>query len=288
MSATVHNPTRFEPADYTVVDYLDNKRPVYCGGSAAAYAEDVAQWVAEMTAVFGADYPRKIHRCVHCGNTNVRWITAVTHHPTGDVVVFGADCTERLGFENRAAWKLAQLKAKAAQGHARLKVWHQRVAFLEAHPEVVVALTQITEPVHAQNTFVKDVLRKLDQYGSLSPRQVEAVTASLAKDIERAAARAVEATEVKGEAPVGRATVTGVVRSVQDRETDFGVVTKLLLKLENNAKVWLTKPSGVIVDRGDTVTLTATFERSATDPSFGFGKRPRLVAYGPAAARVGD
>ena len=33
---TVHNPTNFEPSDYEVVDYLDNKPPVYYGQGIAA------------------------------------------------------------------------------------------------------------------------------------------------------------------------------------------------------------------------------------------------------------
>lgn len=276
--ATIHNPTHFEPADYEVQDYLDNKRPAYCGGPVELWQEEIKWWEADMARVLGKDWVKKCHRCIHCGNTNVRWITAVLHIPTGDVVVFGADCTDRLGFANRQAWKLAQLKSKAEAGHARLKVWKARTAFLVATPAIAAALDAITEPVHAGNLFVKDVLSKLNQYGSLSERQVAAVVKSLASDLTRAASKAAEALEVKGDAPEGRVEVTGTVLTVKVQEGFYGTSVKTLIKLENNAKVWLTAPGGSgAFSKGDTVTVRATFERSKEDRAFGFGKRPHLV-----------
>lgn len=274
---TVHNPTHFEPAHYEVLDYLDNKRPEYFGQPVELWREEIAFWEADMARTFGPNWRAKIHHCVHCGNGNVRWITAVQHQPSGEVVVFGADCTERLGFTNRQAWKLAQLKSKAEAGHARLKVWKARERFLEANPAIVAAMAQAKTPAHAGNTFVADVLAKLDRYGNLSEAQVAAVVKSLARDLETAARKAAEALEVKGDAPEGRQTVTGTVLSVKGQDTDFGFVVKMLVKLENNSKVWLTVPAGADLVRGDLATFTATFERSRDDRSFGFGKRPRMV-----------
>lgn len=282
-TATVHNPVHFEPADYEVQDYLDNKRPQYFGQGIEAFEEEVKGWQADMVRTFGADYAKKIHHCVHCGNGNIRWITAVLHVPTQEVVVFGSDCTERLGFANRLAWKLAQLQSRAAAGHARMKVWKQRVAFLEANPDVQAVIDLMKEPVHAQNTFVADVLRKLDRYGSLSVAQVNALRPSLQRDIERADRVAVEATEVKGDAPEGRAEVTGQVLSIKGVEGFYGTQTKMLMKLENNSKVWLTAPGNGDYHRGDVIVVRATFERSNDDKSFGFGKRPHFVKVVKAA-----
>lgn len=276
---SVHNPSNFDPANYEIQDYLDNKRPQFFGQDEVTWKNEIEWWEADMRRAFGPDWVKKIHRCVHCGNTNVRWITAVKHAPTGDVVTFGADCTERLGFANRQDWKLAQLKSKAEAKHGRIKIWKARVAYLEANPEIAAAVEQAKGEAHAKNYFVQDVLRKLDQYGSLSERQAAAVLSSLKRDIESAERKAAEAVEVKGEAPEGRVEVVGAILSIQDRETDFGVVTKALLKLANNAKVWLTLPSEAIgsVERGDVIKVRATFERSRDDRSFGFGKRPTFL-----------
>lgn len=285
-TATVHNPSNFEPADYEIFDALDNKRPEYFGQGIEAYEQEIKWWQEEMARVLGADWMRKKNRCAHCGNGRVRWITVADHTPTGERIVFGADCTERLGFENRQAFKLAQLKSKAEAGHARLKVWKARTAFLDANPAVAAAIEQAKGAAHAKNTFVADVLGKLDRFGSISERQVAAVLSSLQRDLATAERKAAEAVEVKGDAPSGRVTVTGEILTVKDQEGAYGVVTKMLLKLANNSKVWLTMPGDCTADRGDTITVTATFEVSRDDKSFAFGKRPHLVAQPAAKAAL--
>ncbi len=281
-TATIHTARTFEPSDYVVLDYLDNKRPQYFGGPVEDYIEVCKQWEGDMERALGADWRAKSHRCVHCGNGTIRWITAVLHKPTNEQVVFGADCTERLGFENRQAFKLALLKKRAAAHAESLKAWMAREAFVAAHPTIAAALKAIEEPVHAGNAFVKDVLAKLNRYGSLSDKQVAAVEQSLARDIERVKAKAAEAIEVKGDAPEGRMEVTGTVLTVRSQFSDYGESLKMLLKLENNSKVWVTVPSAACDGegglRGRVITIRATFERSKDDRSFAFGKRPTLVS----------
>jgi hypothetical protein len=281
---TVHNPVNFDPASYEVVDYLDNKRPGYYGQGIEAFEAEVKFWEADMLRVFGEDWRKKVRRCVHCGNGRVRWITATKHLPTGQTVVFGSDCTFRLDFANKQEWKLAVLKSKAEAGHARIKVWNARVKFLEANPAFAAAVEQAKNAVHAKNSFVQDVVGKLNIYGSLSERQVAAVLKSLARDVEVAGQKAVEATEVKGNAPEGRQTVTGVILSTKRVEGFYGVQEKMLVKLENNSRVWTTVPSKADAGRGDTITFTASFEVSKDDKSFGFGKRPTLVSVAKAVA----
>lgn len=277
-AATVHNPTNFDPATYEVEDYLDNQRPPYCGGDPDAHRQEVDWWEREMERTLGSDWRAKKNHCVHCGNGSVRWITAVRHKPTDTVVVFGAVCTARLGFADKHAFKLAQLQARAEARKVRFTIYIKRQEFLAAHPEIADALTRVGEPVHAKNTFVQDVLRKLDQYGSLSDAQVSAVIKSMQRDVEFAARKAAEATEPKGAAPSGRVEVSGVVLSTKLVENAFGSTLKMLVKLTNNSKVWVTVPSCETVERGDEVTFKATFEVSKDDASFAFGKRPTLVS----------
>jgi len=282
--STVHNPTNFEPADYVVEGYLDNQRPSYYGQPIPEFEREVKMWEAEMQAVLGANWRAKCHHCIHCGNGSVRWITAVRHLPTNEVVVFGAVCTDRLGFANKHAFQLAQLQARAEARKVRFTIWNTRQAFIAANPSVAEALEAIGKPEHAKNFFVADVLRKLDQYGSLSERQVAAITQSLARDRAAAERKAAEATEVKGDAPSGRQTVTGEVLSIKVKESEFGPVRKMLVKLANNAKVWTSVPNnGDDVNRGDVITFTATFTVSNDDKGFAFGSRPRFVSKQVAA-----
>ena len=278
---TVHNPTNFDPAQYDVLDYLDGKRPVYFGQGVEAFAEEVKFWEAEMAQAFGADWKSKnVRKCVHCGHNPLRWLTVVRHLLTGDVVVFGADCTKRLEFVDQKTFKLAQLQSKDAANKVRIKVWNAREAFLKANPVFAAAVAAYT----GTNTFVKDVVAKLGLYGSLSERQVSAVLNAIARDAQKAQQAVVEATEVKGLAPEGRQTVTGVILSTKTVEGFYGTTLKMLVKLENNSRVWLTVPSKATADRGDTITVTATFEVSKDDKSFAFGSRPSLVGVVKAAA----
>lgn len=277
---TTHNPTNFDPADYEVLDYLDNKRPVYFGQGLDEWKDEIACWQADLERALGPDWARKSHRCVHCGNGHIRWITVTRHLPTNETVVFGADCTKRLEFVDRVTFKLAQLQSRDAARKVRISVWNARERFLTANPAIADALKAIEEPAHAGNLFVKDVLRKLDTYGYLTERQTAAVVASLAKDHQIAARKAAEAEEVKGDAPSGRADVTGIILSLREQEGFYGVQTKALIKLTNNSKVWVT--ANWDVTRGDTVTVRATWEVSRDDKSFAFGKRPHLVNRVPA------
>lgn len=279
---TVHNPTNFEPSDYDVLDYLDNKRPVYYGQGSKAFEQEVQWWEKDMENTFGTEWRKKVHHCVHCGNGRVRWITAVKHVPTGDVVVFGSDCTQRLGFADKFAFKLAQLQAKAAAIKVRFSLWNKREKFLAANPEFAQAILNLEAPVHAKNSFARDVVSKLGQYGSLSEKQVNAVVASLKRDVEYASQKATGVEEVKGDAPSGRVAVKGVVLSTKVQEGFYGAQLKMLLKLENNSKVWVTVPSKAYVEKGQTLTVTATWTPSQDDKSFAYGSRP--VVHSEAAS----
>ncbi len=82
----------------------------------------------------------------------------------------------------------------------------------------------------------------------------------------------------------GRVTVTGTVVSLKEYDSGYAgwsgrgtyssIVTKMLMELPNGARVFCTRPSGSGINRGDTVTVTATWQRKADDRSFATGKRP--------------
>ena len=70
---------------------------------------------------------------------------------------------------------------------------------------------------------------------------------------------------------------------MQERESQFGITWKMLVKLAGGSKVWCTVPAGSEATRGDVITFKATFEVSKDDPSFAFGSRPTFVSKVDAA-----
>lgn len=290
----IHSPANLKPEDYYVVDYLDNRRPQYYGGPVDAYKAAVEQWESDIAHYFPkwrrADlHPdHDIHHCHHCGNGTVRYICVVEHAPTKALLVFGSECVCKLDFANQNELKLATIKARAEQGHARLKVWKARNEFLTTCPELraIVESKQIENLVHAKNDFARDILRKFDFYGSISESQLAYLVKSLQQDINRAERLDTDAEEkvrliAAGVlAPEGRVAVKGTVLHTRAQESEFGIQYKWLVKIESGAKVWSTIPSSVPTRDGikelvgKQVEFTATFERSKDDQLFAFGKRP--------------
>jgi hypothetical protein len=313
-----HSVQNFNPAEYEILDYLDNKPPQYYPG-ATPYLFELAheQWKSAIRRYFPTSAcvttgntpqlpEHNIHKCRHCGQTNVRYIVAVKHLPTNTNMVFGDVCVSHLGFPNYQAFRAAQVRARAAQGNSNLRVFQLRERFLQNYPELKEMLEsgEISNPVHDNNSFAKDVLSKLDRYGSLSPRQVESVVASLKRDYEHARLAAQRASEEERRrttclpAPCGRATVEGKILMVKNYGGNgFGfneVAWKMLVLLTTGAKVFVSVPAGLCNEVGSQlmelrekqVKLTATFKPKDGDPTFAYGKRPiaKLVEPQPALA----
>lgn len=293
VDASIHHAVNFHPEDYEVLDYLDNQPPKFeafapfFGAPAGSYERareafeaERAFWNKQMDEYFPGRHQGQpsIHHCTHCGNGNVRYIVAVRHNPTGQNVVFGSDCVARLDFKSQSDFKAAQVRARAEAGNARMAAYAARLKYLAEHPALESALKEISDPVHARNSFAQDIVAKFNQYGGLSDRQFECLISSLARDHEYAAKKAAEALEVKGSVPAGRVEFNAEILSVQERESAFGPVMKILVKLENNSRVWMTLPSAASgASRGDKLRFKATLEASKDDPSFGFGKRPVII-----------
>jgi len=217
-------------------------------------------------------------QCHHCG-ARMRYAAILRHLPTDTYIAVGETC-----LDNR--FDRATADFHAMRKNAQLDRQAQRIrglvaAFCEANADLAWMGEKGAPGIpatSADNGFVRDIARKLHQYGELSPRQVDAVRAAIVRDAERAAQRAAErAAEAELpviDCPTGRVTVTGVVVGTKVQYSDFGAVKKLIIRDERGFKVWVTEPSSIHAERGDTVRLTCNITRSDRDASFGFGKRP--------------
>ena len=230
--STIHNPVNFEPRDYSVVDYIDNHPPEpphagYAACNLMAYNQMIEEWKKERDAwharIKALNVQGGIHRCCHCGNGNVRYITVCRHEPSGQNVAFGTDCTERLSLPGAYAFK-AKFIRTAANTHAiHMEKLAKIAAIMEAYPGLAEAL-QVTG-----NNFISDIKHKLEQYGELTDRQIEAVIAAAQREKEYRKRREEEKAN-RGPVPVGaRITFTGILISRKVQESQFGEQNKCLI-----------------------------------------------------------
>lgn len=306
--STIHNPSNFDPTQYEVLGYFDNRPPEppiqlgllghLLGGGVDERATELwrdafAKWTDERARLFGNT---SCSRCHHCGQSNVRFVAAARHIPTGDTVCFGDICVERLSLPSRDAFKAKFMRDAAAAQRAVEAKRRAAMKFLEDHAWFAQVLERAKDPIHERNMFVKIIAHDLFKRGSVSEAQMLAVRDSMDREVrwaqarreedEARAAKALEATK-RGMAPPqvrdGQYEITGVVKAVKEQHSeDYGSVLKMMVVDEDVNKFWVSVPAALqrrFADTrelvGKTVKLTANWTRSAKDPQFAFGKRPR-------------
>lgn len=79
----------------------------------------------------------------------------------------------------------------------------------------------------------------------------------------------------KGEAPVGKTAIEGVVRKIKTFNTVYGQVTKIMIELDNKATCYGTLPSKLGESKlGDRISFSAAFTNAGDDNTHSFYKRP--------------
>jgi hypothetical protein len=209
------------------------------------------------------------------------------HTPTGILVHLGHQCARKYELlADRSEWELARARRAAALATAitRAQNAERRNAFLAAHPELPDLLA-------VDHYITRDIARKFttDHSRDLSDAQL-ALLAKLKVDVAEAATRkAAQDAERHVPAPTGRVTFTGEIVSAKTVESDFGEVTKLVVKMTtDDGATWIAylNEQSAAHDgwplRGRTITLAATLT-PGRDAHFAFGKRPTLKALVPTA-----
>jgi hypothetical protein len=129
---------------------------------------------------------------------------------------------------------------------------------------------------------IRDIVGKLVKYGSVSEKQMGFIATLLKQITDRPIVEAQRQAEkdAAGPVPTGRVQMTGTVLMVKEYDKprfsyhDSDTVTKVLIRLENGSKVMGARFENI--EKGETVTFTATVEASKDDPKFGFFKRASL------------
>lgn len=215
------------------------------------------------------------------------------HDPTGEHIHIGHDCADKYSlFTNRAEWERWHREQTALRSQAAKQKRFKMAAlrFTEAHPDLADAFALVPEawatgeprPVE----ILRDLLSKLNKYGSLSPAQV-AFALRLADQVRNPPTKQ---EELHVPAPTGRTAVEGTVVSIKEHSGDWGTCWKMTVKVQTEAGswlVWCTVPQAIydafqatdaaqgLPDwlRGRTVAFTAALQ-PGKDPHFAFGKRP--------------
>lgn len=301
MRTDIHSPTNFDPAAYTYVGSFD-QYPM-----PGAFLNRAANPWSDYTTDFGVvsamtwehaeylggrnllrDHGAHVHYdpdngscdCDHCG-ARIRYV-CIYRHKDGQVIAVGNDCSQnRFGCSSRREYDVKTLKQRAADQRERQAAFGKAQAFCDANcPELSEwLLSPAAEQVHP---IFADLARKLVKFGDMSEKQLAFARKLLQEHFERQhnggktdRQLAWEAEKAQAaDCPRGRTTVTGVVVKLEERDTEWGVSLKLVIKDERGFAVWMTCPASLSCEKGDKVSVTVTLEPSDKDPKFGFGKRP--------------
>lgn len=300
MSRTdTHRPAEFDPADYRVIDYIDNKAPntgeIYLAWLRMGKTPEEAQQIAERArksyeAKVFEHFPNwqtagayGIHQCNHCGHNPIRWVAVVEHIPTGGKLAFGEICADRCELPGRDAFKVKFLKTKAQKEAEAFKKLVAEATWRNDNLEIAQRLDQVSLDYDSRDSdFLMSLKQALIKYGSLTERQTEAMRRVITREREQAERRAAEqaALENVEELRSGRQDIEGTILSTKYQIGNYGETLKMLVKQDDGTKVWGTVPGNIAREigaenlKGHRVSFTATVTVSNDDKHFGFFKRP--------------
>lgn len=279
-----HSPANFDPALYEYVGSFDSWRD-YNLSNAESAEENVLLDLLRTAGFPGGNWETR-STCDHCG-ARIRYV-AVFLHGNGEHIATGETCAENaFGHLDRLSYDVDRLRSRAAAAREAAKLAEAAAEFLNGleDAELHEALTKDSDlsvspglDAYALST-IEDIRRKLYQWGNISDRQAAFVKRLIAQGRERLVRQAEQAEEIKVPAPLGRQTFEGVVVSRKGKDTDYGYVYKLTVKVTTPEGIWLawfSEPNRITVDRGDIIKATVTLSPS-DNAHFAFGKRPTGV-----------
>lgn len=182
------------------------------------------------------------------------------------------------------AWTIYTEKYPEHTEGCTVKLVPEDAAEYIGQEEPATCTCNVTERRNAFDNYeervIRDIVMKLVKYGSISDNQKGFISKLLGNIARRPIIEAQRKAEHEAAAPVeaGRYEVCGTVLTVKEVSGpsfsygDDGTRTKVLIRLDNGAKVWGSRFANV--EKGNRIRFTASFEQSKNDPKFGFFKRP--------------
>jgi len=201
-----------------------------------------------------------VSTCGHCGAW-LRYAALMVHEATKTYMTVGEQCLGNRFDAGLTAEQFQALRKTAALNRERTNRKAKVEAVLGEHPDLRAA-------TDSDNSFVRDVMRKLHKYGDLSDAQISAVKRAVARDAEWAAKRAEQRAEDASSefiAEVGkRITLTAEVIATKFIESDYGGKLFILLRSEGNIAVTFYSGFADTYEKGETVTIKATVKAHET------------------------
>jgi hypothetical protein len=211
--------------------------------------------------------------CSICG-AHYRHGDAWLHRPTGEVVLIGHMCADKMGtVPARGEWTahqkaIARLKKTAEYQRLRMEREVQKAAsgagFLLANPGLEEALS-------TDHYICRDLRAKLAQYGSLSAAQI-----NLARKLAAEAATPAEEKPKVVMPPSGRVQLEGIILSLKEHEGAYGFQMKMLVEVTTPAgcfRVFGTRPTASVTpSKGSRIRFNAMVQPK--EPGFGYFSKP--------------
>lgn len=308
----IHRPSAIDPAEYEYIgveyDKIDDV------GACMVLAENRKRIQAHM-AQTGGTYSRHEHggNCHICGAWAI--YTCLFHHRESNVYIrTGFDCAMKMDMGDPKLFRAIKREVKKAR---EAKAGKQKARAIladlgleecwtiakELDDDALKAMGALDENgFHKRELLaLRDIVRKLVAYGSLSDGQVkylrilpESIRTREQREADRDAKRAAERAAAEPVPADGkRHQITGEVLAVKEYESDWGTNYKLVVKddrgfvviggipreLRRVTPIYLDEADNATgiereIDRGDRVQFMARLKASRDDPKFGFYSRP--------------
>jgi hypothetical protein len=257
--------------------------------------------IAAHMKLTGGTYSPHTHggNCMVCGSVNAIYTVLFHHTPTNTYVRMGQDCAIKCDmggdFKNNAFRAAVDDARKAHAGKAKARAILGDNGVNRAWDVFTAPAPEFGKEPYEEFT-VRDIVGKLVQYGSISENAMRFLKNLVNRIEHRAEIQAARDRQrlqdamTAADCPSGRVDIEGVILSTRVVASDFGDVTKVLVKADSGFKVWGTLPrmykmegtraTEIFPGKGDRVSFRATVTPKADDSKFGFYSRPtggRLV-----------
>lgn len=232
--------------------------------------------------------------CDHCG-AHIKYYAIMKHLPSRKLIKIGEICLGNRFERSTAEFQRLRKEAKLdRERQARLREAEQ---WKENNAEIWDYLYEQVHEKHTENDFLRSLFKAVDQYGSLTERQVAAVEKFITREREREQQREERQANEPQPTPVieGNGEITGRVVHMKWKDSEYygGGSMKMLVIDDRGFKVWGTVPKSILADidsasrdanvttynellRQNTVRVNfkATVKKSNDDECFGFFSRP--------------